>query len=1643
MSPSAAANYYAQRANELAGTHFAIQQLGGGPVSQSSSATTATPEITRLARDLQYDPKLIYDYVHNNIDYVPYFGSLKGATLTYLDGSGNDFDQASLMIALLRASGYTASYEYGTMTISVYFACNWVDMEPWSYNIYGVFVNGGIPIEYSGGNFLIARVWVKANIDGSDYLFDPALKVYSSMPKIDIGEALGYNRNDLLAAATDGATVTADYVQDLNEVALSNKLIEYSSNLISTIRNDYPNATIEEIFGGRRIVEATLTEYQTSLPLPTVLEAAWDEIPPEYKTTLRVEHEGIDHTLNADEIGEKRLTITYAGGDYHPELRLDGELIASGNSTTLGNLYPITISIDYPYADDNGTFADTTVTMSRESGSTVAIVIGYYTGVSKGLLDKAHERQKNALDAGLADDSEALLGETLNIMALTWIKERLFTDRQILAALENSIYINHNDVVLMSQTNSFWIDAHGGLWAMLDKDGSGYDPERSKARFHAFSYGSTYEHAIVEQLMGSSVPGISTLKGFELTNTQGGKVFFADSSNFSTGANIRSQLTNYSASQLDEFESELANGGWLLVPEDGQIQVNQWTGLVYLLYDGNSLSYTIGGGFEGGYSTVEVPVNPSRVDQAIDYHASQTSSVQNQLVQASVTSKDPVDMLSGAFLYDRTDLVGGGGAPLGLAFSRSYISSLNLSDGKMGYGWANNNDIHLTFHSDSDPGLLGRNPVESAAIITAVYIGLDLMKAEPEGLLEWMAMSLSYNWAIDQLIDNAVTVNIGNQRLEFIKLPDGTYSPPPGITTKLVDNGDGTFSLQERFDRRMDFDVNDRISTLTDADDNMMTFTYNGEDLATIQDAFGRSLNFNYNEGRINSVSDSAGRSVSYSYDPNGDLVSYTDPEGKVWSYGYDAEHRMITLTNPLGTTTATNTYDSLGRVVSQSVPRQGGTPATYDLYFPGFRNIEKDPNGNETTYFYDDKGNSTGEENALGHLSTKNYDGQNHVTHSWDPRWNRTTYIYDGNDNLTRVYNAKYEITDYSYDSLFRLTDINDPLYHVTHMDYDSEHHLTLTTDAEGNTNGFTYYTNGLMETSTDGRGTTTTLTYDANGNPQTSYISSHPAINYIYDAIGRMTSLTDQVGSTTSFEYDKRDLTTSITDPLDQNSLFVYDDAGRLSSTTDRNGDTITYAYSPSGKLESLTSPDPCAVSFSYDQLDNLVQMQDELGATSYIYDAANRLTSVTDPHGFVVSYAYDEAGNLTEITYPGDKTVSYTYDALNHLETVTNWLGQTATYTYDEAGRLVTLVNFNGTVTTYGYDNANRLVDLENRKSDNSPIATYHFTLDGNGNRTNVVQNEPLVPLLSTESISYSYNTERNRLLTAGSTSFTWDLEGQLSSRDSTNFSFDAKHRLVEVAGTGTTQYEYDGADRRLEATRDGVVTRYVYDNSGNLLAEANDSNEITRYYIHGLGLLAMATPTLEVYCYHYDATGNTIAISDESQTLVNRYAYTPFGIIANQIETIPQSLKFVGQYGVMTESNGLYYMRARYYDSIVGRFISEDPSGFEGAAVNLYDYCRNNPVLNIDPSGLIGIVSDIDTQTGEGRFGLSFGLLEVGFASGARVYSTVTIGTKSLTAEAQMPIGPITGSTADDRQERRASFSIHVGPVRTESGRGKDY
>ena len=116
---------------------------------------------------------------------------------------------------------------------------------------------------------------------------------------------------------------------------------------------------------------------------------------------------------------------------------------------------------------------------------------------------------------------------------------------------------------------------------------------------------------------------------------------------------------------------------------------------------------------------------------------------------------------------------------------------------------------------------------------------------------------------------------------------------------------------------------------------------------------------------------------------------------------------------------------------------------------------------------------------------------------------------------------------------------------------------------------------------------------------------------------------------------------------------------------------------------------------------------------------------------------------------------------------------------------------------------------------------------------------------------------------------------------------------------------------------------------------------------------------------------------MAITDTSETVTKSYAYAAYGQMTGESGLMSQPFTYVGEYGVMAELGGLYYMRARYYDPEVGRFISEDPIEFEGGQTNLYAYVGGNPINRMDPSGLVEWVN------------LGFGLVDFGLSAGEAV------------------------------------------------------
>jgi RHS repeat-associated protein len=120
---------------------------------------------------------------------------------------------------------------------------------------------------------------------------------------------------------------------------------------------------------------------------------------------------------------------------------------------------------------------------------------------------------------------------------------------------------------------------------------------------------------------------------------------------------------------------------------------------------------------------------------------------------------------------------------------------------------------------------------------------------------------------------------------------------------------------------------------------------------------------------------------------------------------------------------------------------------------------------------------------------------------------------------------------------------------------------------------------------------------------------------------------------------------------------------------------------------------------------------------------------------------------------------------------------------------------------------------------------------------------------------------------------------------------------------------------------------------------------------------LALVEATGPRAGLFAYHADGTGHIVALTDASGAITHRYSYGSFGEVLGREAPFAQPFTYAGLVGVMEEpGHGLYYMRARYYHAASHRFVSEDPSGFNGG-LNLYAYVGGNPLRYVDPSGLV--------------------------------------------------------------------------------------
>lgn len=736
----------------------------------------------------------------------------------------------------------------------------------------------------------------------------------------------------------------------------------------------------------------------------------------------------------------------------------------------------------------------------------------------------------------------------------------------------------------------------------------------------------------------------------------------------------------------------------------------------------------------------------------------------------------------------------------------------------------------------------------------------------------------------------------------------------------------------------MAYDARGNLVKVTDPLGKVSTTTYNsfGQPLV-VTEANGSATTHAYDaQGNLVSVKDALGNKTTYTYDAVGRRTGMTDARGEATAYTYDANNNLLTITDPSGGVT-THTYDANNNRASTRDARGNTTRYEYDK-----NNLlvkETDSAGNFVQHTYDKLDRRIATRDRRGHITTFGYDGEGRLISLKDPLGHASTYKYDANGNRTEVRDAKGQSTVFTYDAMNRITKIQDPLGNTINREYDAAGRLKREIDPRGNAPRFTYDDVGNL-----------TLVVDAAGG----------SARYTYDNNRNRISQTDPKGKTSLLGYDKLSRLASSTDPLGNTFKYTYDEAGNRSSQTDAKGQTIRFTYDASGRLTVITYPNSSTVRFTYDANGNVLSMVDALGTTRYVYDQLNRLTTYTDAFGKTIGYQYDPNGNVTVLTYPDGKQVTYQYDAADRLAAVTDWANRTTSYQYDSANLVTKVIYPNGTTTSYTYDKVGRLTG----KADDPAISAYTFVLDASGNRAGASIKQPLSAEMVNLSQSSTYDSA-NRIKTAGAASFTFDPNGNMTGKTAngvtTAYAYDFQDRLTAVGNSA--RYFYNGAGIRLKKIESSKTTRYVVDVNRDLsqvLCETDATGNITAYYVYGLGLISKVGTDGKHFYYHFDATGSTIAMTDDAKSIVNAYAYDPFGKVTGKFENTPNTFKFVGQYGVEQDSNGLLFMRARYYMPELGRFLNKDlvpASPSSPQSLNPFIYVNNNPIDAADPSGLI--------------------------------------------------------------------------------------
>ena len=804
----------------------------------------------------------------------------------------------------------------------------------------------------------------------------------------------------------------------------------------------------------------------------------------------------------------------------------------------------------------------------------------------------------------------------------------------------------------------------------------------------------------------------------------------------------------------------------------------------------------------------------------------------------------------------------------------------------------------------------------------------------------------------------------------------------------------------------------DQLLTETDPLDNETSYTYDAMgrlETITNKAADGTELSatsYTYDAaGNLETEKDELENITRYDYDDLGRLVKTTLPDADgdpattddipVFEYTYDAAGNLESETDPLMNVTSYD-YDALGRLVKTTLPDADGDPDTtgdipvieYTYYATGQLKSEEDPLGNKTSYDYDDLG-------RLIRTTLPDPDGDPATTGDIPV----FKYTYDAAGNLLSEKDAFDNGTSYLYDDLGRLK-------------------TAIETGSGGaalSETGYTYDTAGNLLSVTDPVGNVTSWIYDDLNRPIEEQNDSGFSRLMQYDAAGNLTARTDRNDRQIEYGYD--DLHRRTTEQwLDENDFVIhqfdtlYDPAGQIISAGDGVSD-YQYTYDHLGRVTDRTENYEY-IKFrvnrdnDYDRMGNRTRTAIKFGGmpgaiTETTYDNLYRTTRIEQygVEGGVpvaekrVDFSYDQAGQWDTITRYQDLagqhlavTTDYAFDPAGRMTGITHAAGDGTVlagygWTYDAAQRVTHFDSLIDGATVYNYDDLDQLTGAT---SDYQGSETYEY--DEAGNRTGGPYVTGLLNQLEEDAdYLYCYDNEGNRTAridkqTGETTLYEWDYRNRLTTISSYDCDPEVFGNAV-LRKTVTQTYDIWNQWIRREVDSGSPLvadTYFIYD-AGQLVMSLNalrTSNmaqgriSSANRYLWGPAvdqLLAEEGVRLQgsegTLWQLTDNLGSVrdLAEYDEASgttSVVNHITYDSFGNVTSETAAVDHLFGYTGR--AYDEETGLQNNHNRWYDAANGKWLSEDPIGFDGGDANLYRYAFNDVTRRTDPTGEIAPV-----------------------------------------------------------------------------------